>query len=108
MKIDAEKLIAEIERQQRKLIILSSITEQVDMIRGCALQNAVYNSILIFINSLQQEQSNVDLEKEIVLEWKKCKPTDEGMGLESANIVNEQFDAIARHFYKLGFNARKI
>ena len=55
------------------------------------------------------EQPEVDLENEIDLEWKKCKPTDEGMGLESANIVNEQFDYIARHFYELGkLNARKL
>ncbi len=55
----------------------------------------------------QQEQPEVDLEREIDLEWKKCNPTDEGMGLESANIVNEQFDYIAYHFYELGLNARK-
>lgn len=57
---------------------------------------------------LQQEQPEVDLEKEIDKEWAKCEPVDEGMGLESANIVNEQFDSIARHFYELGLNARKI
>ena len=57
---------------------------------------------------LQQEQPDVNLENEIDLEWKKCDPIDEGMGLESANIVNEQFDYIARHFYNLGLNARKV
>lgn len=56
---------------------------------------------------LQQEQPNVDLEKEIDSEWKKCEPIDEGMGLESANIVNEQFDHIAHHFYELGLKAKK-
>lgn len=59
------------------------------------------------IDSLQQEQPEVDLEKEIDLEWEKCDPIDEGMGLESANIVNEQFGYIARYFYNLGINARK-
>ena len=53
-----------------------------------------------------QDQPEVDLEKEIDKEWAKCEPMDEGMGLESANIVNEQFDSIARHFYELGLNAR--
>ena len=56
------------------------------------------------------EQPEVDLEKEIDSEWKKCEPTDEGMGLESANIVNEQFDHIARHFAEWGaihLNTRK-
>lgn len=55
----------------------------------------------------KQEQPEVDLEKEIDMEWAKCEPIDEGMGLESANIVNEQFDSIARHFYELGLIARK-
>lgn len=66
---------------------------------------------------LQQEQPQVagaskmepgvDLEKEIENEWRKCCPTDEGMGLESANVVKEQFDAIAYRLIELGKNARK-
>ena len=42
------------------------------------------------------------LEDEIDSEWAKCKPIDEGMGLESATIVNEQFYDIARHFANWG------
>ena len=38
------------------------------------------------------------LQKEIDKEWQKCLPVDEGMGLESSNIVSEQFESIARHF----------
>lgn len=53
--INADKLIAEIERQQRRLMVLSN-TEQVDMRRDCALQNGVYVHILGIIDSLQQEQ----------------------------------------------------
>lgn len=49
-----------------------------------------------------KQEQEVDLYEEIDKEWKKCLPTDEGMGLESANIVNEQFGEIARHFYELG------
>jgi len=52
--IDADKLIAEIERQQRKLMLLSN-TEQVSIRRDCALQNAAYSYILSIISSLQQE-----------------------------------------------------
>lgn len=50
----------------------------------------------------EQEQPEVDLEKEIIIQWSKCNPTDEGMGSEYAIIGVEQFDAIVRHFYKLG------
>ena len=54
--IDADKLKAEIERQQRKLMVLS-YKGQVNMKRDCALQNGVYDNILSIIASLQQEQS---------------------------------------------------
>lgn len=50
----------------------------------------------------EQEQPEVDLEKEIDSEWKKCNPIDEGMGVESAYMHIEAFDIIARHFYELG------
>ena len=55
----------------------------------------------------KMEQEEVDIEREIENEWKKCYPTDEGMGLESANIVKEQFDTIAYRLIELGRNARK-
>ena len=54
--IPADKLIAEIERQQRQLMILFN-TEQADIRRDCALQNGVYNHVLNLIHSLQQEES---------------------------------------------------
>lgn len=100
--IDAEKLIAEIERQQRRLMVLSSNTKQVDMKRDCALQNGVYSSILIFINSLQQEQPEVDLDKEVE-EWIIKGRED----FELDGWVAMGVDCIARHFYELGRNARK-
>jgi len=53
--INAERLKAEIERQQKRLILLSN-TEQVSVRRDCALQNGVYSHILEIIDSLQQEQ----------------------------------------------------
>ena len=53
--IPAEKLIAEIERQQRRLLVLLSCTKEVDIRRDCALQNGVYCSILNIIASLLQD-----------------------------------------------------
>lgn len=74
----------------------------------------IVKQLLLFFESPKEynpdailDQSEVDLNAEIDNEWKKCEPIDEGMGLESANIVNEQFDSIARYFYELGLNARK-
>ena len=96
--IDADKLIAEIERQQRKFIVLSSYTRQIDTKRDYALLNGAYKHILGIINSLLQEQQGVDLDKEL------------------DNFITEHDDwdddnklarDIARHFYERGLNARK-
>ena len=65
--IPADKLIAEIERQQRQLMILFN-TEHVDIRRDAALQNGVYNHVLNLIYSLQQEEpctSEIIEEKDI-------------------------------------------
>lgn len=101
--IDADRLKAEIKRQIR-------LEELNFAALGGGGQTFCINTlewVLKRIDSLQEEQPEVDLENEIRSMWEKCGPTDEGMGLESANIVNEQFDYIARHFYNLGLNARK-
>ena len=65
--IPADKLIAEIERQQTQLMILFN-TEQVDIRRDCALQNGVYNHILNLIHSLQQEEQKERSTSEIIEE----------------------------------------
>lgn len=62
--VDVEKLKAEIERQQRRLILLATNTEQASVKRDCALQNGVYDHILSIINSLQQEQTDTDIEEQ--------------------------------------------
>lgn len=102
--IDADKFIEEIEDLKKKY---GSIVPK-DEVQRCYKGGRIigYNDALYTINKLQQEQPEVDLGKEIENEWKKCHPTDEGIGLESTIIVNEQFDAIARHFYELGIYAR--
>ena len=66
--IPADKLIAEIERQQRQLMILFNNMEQADIRRDAALQTGVYNYILNLIYSLQQEEpctSEIIEEKDI-------------------------------------------
>ena len=98
--IDVDLLLKEIEKKSHEEQGFSSEDSEYGY-RSCA------RDLLAFINSLQQEQSEVDLEKEIDREWEKCNPTDEGMGVETANIHIEAFDMITRHFYELGFNAKK-
>lgn len=100
--IDAEKLSAEIERQMKfydeKEMKAWDDSEQGD-------EDALWYQghrkmcvkLLAIITSLQQEQPEVDLEKEIKNYLAtKCAGDDEPS-------VSE----IARHFYELGLNARK-
>ena len=91
--IDSEKLIAEIER--------FSATEYGDTFADDVANSALNYVLEEIIPSLQQEQSEVDLEKEIdnylapIMAWQ---------------IQEEPFTSmenIARHFYELGLNAGK-
>jgi len=88
--IDAEKLIAEIER--------FSATEYGGDTLGDDVANGALNYVLEeIIPSLTQDQPEVDLEKEldslIIPELKKYKALPSMMD-------------VAKHFYELGLNAR--
>lgn len=96
--IPVDKLKAEIERQQRSLMLLSN-TEVVSMRRDCALQNGVYVHILGIIDALQQEQPEVDLDEKIESYFK-------GFGKFASVGIDDCVD-IAKHFYELGLNTRK-
>lgn len=47
-----------------------------------------------------EKSYNEELQNEIDRVWKTCNPIDEGMGVETANVHIEQFDAIARYFVR--------
>ena len=97
--IDADKLISEIERKrdsalerQKNLEKIGQETVLNEMIA------AELNRLISFVASLQQEQPDVDLEKEV-----------EKYLLDNADFVtkstsNEMVNALARHFYELGRN----
>ena len=61
-------------------------------------QISAFKGALKIATSLQQEQPEVDLEKEIDEKW------DEFVSSEGER---EDFTRTARHFYELGLNARK-
>ena len=127
--IDAEKLIAEIERRIESWTIRGKNTPAGQGKDTCESRVTELSDLLSFITSLQQdhiadvskmvesehiadvskmmEQQEVDLQKEIDKEWEKCTPIDEGMGVEMAYVHIEEFYMIAHHFYELGRNARK-
>ena len=67
---------------------------------------AELNRLISFIDSLQQEQPEVDLEKEIS-RWitEDCGPSD--FNAFADHWCADDIIATARHFYELGLNARK-
>lgn len=58
-------------------------------------------------DSIQQEQSEVYLEREISSYFKGWTETDEGIACHYQYVNLNTCHAIARHFYELGLNARK-
>lgn len=55
-----------------------------------------------FLDTLEVKE--VDLEKEIAFQWEGCDCDDINL---YAKVSNEQFKAIAKHFFKLGLKAMK-
>lgn len=118
--IDADKLIAEIERRKYEVFPTND-----GKVRACStpdqLQYGWLNALTWvhrLIASLQQEQPEVDLEKEMQEEYYKYaiyesgSISGEGYQLEEqghyeCNLTRKEFKDIARHFYELGLNARK-
>ena len=88
--VDADKLIALIDTKLEDLGLSGSVWV------GRSVLQDLKNDI---ITSLQQEQPEVDLEREII---KYKVPFS-----DDREYLNEQtLDAIARHFYDIGFNAK--
>ena len=105
--IDADKLIAEIER--RIIEHKKSIKKDITLISEAMLKGSLgaYESIESFITSLQQEQPEVDLEKEVD-EWRdKNFDKHQDFILSGVNVTRKSQIELARHFYELGPNARK-
>lgn len=87
--IDAEKLRSEVERIKET---------------GCESPISVCNDILSFIDFLQHEQPDVNLEKEIDL-FVHGWSIDEFLGLvndEGWSVTVGDIKNVARHFYELG------
>ena len=102
--IDAEKMKESLKRRYTDITV-PVITSEGGL--ESYFRRREIRDIIKLIDSLQQEQPEVDLKNEIIIQWSKCNPTDEGMGSEYAIIAVEQFAAIARHFYELGLKAKE-
>ena len=88
--IDSEKLLAEIERRREKCAEIAERSEEVaEYYHG---KEVAYDETSTLVTSLQHEQPDVDLEKEIY------------------KLYDGEYhdtEDVARHFYELGLNARK-
>jgi len=97
--IDADKLKKIVEQAKQRALKGAEVDE--DMY--CDGRADAFEEVLLEIDSFQQEQPEVDLEKEIT-KW-----------IDSGDITDTRFDdyddsdieRTARHFYELGLNARK-
>ena len=101
--IDAEKLIAEIERLRKEARENALNARKNNNTLVCAVwagKENTYIEVLSFITYLQHEQPEVDIEKEYT-EFVVADPV-------YSKLVNDIVGkSIARHFYELGLNARK-
>lgn len=109
--IDAEKLKAEIERlneEYNKSIPIKVPKDKMEATKMllCMGKVEVLNKVLCVLDSLQQEQPEVDIEKEIE-EHAENMPhgefTHDSECVEHEEWAKKEF----RHFYELGLNARK-
>lgn len=67
-------------------------------------RESAYDALLNTINSFQQEQPEMDLEKEI---QEYIQKLGFGYGGWVDGLSDEDLKHIARHFYELGLKARK-
>ena len=93
--IDAEILIAEIDRQK---IGYNTDGEHAAEYNTC-------RKILDIITSLQQEQQEVDLKKEIEQCWQNWLSPSNQSSVEGV-LPKSEFSMYARHFYELGKNSK--
>lgn len=97
-----DALVAEIEKQQRRLCILGQSNE-VELRKNVAIQNGVYYSLLSFLDTLEMKE--VDLEKEIDNVWNPHF----NLGWDNNSLVSinhKSFESIAKHFFELGLKTK--
>lgn len=102
--IETDKLLAEIERRIKETESMKPSFDQF-----WAAQISAFKGVKTIITTLQQEQPEVDIAKEIE-EYFKGWFVDEDLGLvksDSWSCIVEDVKEVARHFYELGLNAKK-
>jgi len=101
--IDAEKLIAEIERRIYSIENCPLIEAEFGASKKREGKLFAYKELLSLITSLQQEQPEVDLGKEIEKYYYDKFAFISSVHNPTLDILTD----IANHFYELGLKARK-
>ena len=104
--IDVEKLVAELTKMQFTLNAAYRKPQSDNIVRAISLE---YDDILSLVDSLQQEQPEVDLDEEIIayIERHFHIRYDETLEVGNDPLTTTDFEEIARYFYELGFDTRK-
>ena len=102
--IDADRLKAEIDRlkaeTEKRMHICDGIFER-DSDTYYQGKAVAYQETLSLIDSLQHEQTEVDLEEEMDRFFEEMSIQ------EHENIFEDTYQMIARHFYELGLKAKE-
>lgn len=101
--IDADKLKKIVEQAKQRA--LKGVEVDDDMY--CDGRADAFGEVLLEIDSLQQEQPEVDLEKEIKFFLTNAIKMNKGQWRGEYHIGEIGIRAIAHRFYELGLNARK-
>ena len=107
--IDADKLIAKIQPYYEVAKCNAHYAAETGTSSDCTKWDkakAIYEHILRMISSLQQEQPEVDLEKEIDACWKNWLSPSNQKEVEGV-LPKTEFAMYARYFWNKGYNARK-
>ena len=97
--IDADKLKTEIER-----LYYNEAEKDESILAADAYKNAL-DAVEKFLDSLRQEQPEVDLEKEIDANWQNWLSPSNQKEVEGV-LPKTEFAMYARHFYELGKNSK--
>lgn len=95
--IDADKLIAKLTKMQFDLNAACRHPQSDSIVRAISLE---YDDVISIITSLQQEQPEVELEKEI---WRTYH---DGSVADTSDMDHVDYENIARHFYEFGKNSK--
>ena len=106
--IDADRLRAEINETKNKIVADALDPDAgIETVASAKYKKDALSDVLNLIDSLQQEQPEVDLNKEINRFLSNATIMNKGRWKGKYPISEMGFGVVAHHFFNLGLNARK-